>query len=117
MPDRCSDKSTSQNTMRVVNEKFEKVSGKVISVGVSVFIAIMGMLYSDMKTRVETIEGRITHLYQDKISREEVRQQFVEIKKEMSEGRAEQMRNMNALRQDILDRLDYLFKFKDSGSR
>lgn len=112
MPDKCEEKvSSAQSTMRAVNEKFEKVSGKVISVGVSVFIGIMGMLYSDMKNRVDVIEGRIAHLYQEKISREEVRQQFVEIKKEMADGRAEQIRLMNSMRQDMIDRLDIILRY------
>lgn len=116
MPDKCPDKATATSeTLKTVNDKFEKISGKVISVGVSVFIAIMGMLYSDIKSRVETIEGRITHLYQDKISREEVRQQFIEIKKEMAEGRAEQVRLMNSMRQDMIDRLDLIVRYRLSN--
>lgn len=86
----------------VVNETLAKISGKVISVIAGLLITILTLAYTNISTRITTLEDRTTNLYTEKVSRSEFAQQM------------NQLRLQNeAMKTDILSRLDLILKIQN----
>lgn len=69
-------------------------------------IAILGFMYTDMRTRVTTLEDRVSFLYQDKISRAEFREEIGQVRLQL-EG----------TKSDILSRIDFYFRTIQDNNR
>lgn len=89
---KCSnDTSTSQR----INKWVEKFAVYIVGV----LISIGGFFYTKMDNKVEVLQERVSHLYQDKVSRQELRD-------EMGLLRSSQ----NQMKDDIIQRLELILR-------
>lgn len=89
---KCSnDISTSQR----INKWVEKFAVYIVGV----LISIGGFFYTKMDNKVEVLQERVSHLYQDKVSRQELRD-------EMGLLRSSQ----NQMKDDIIQRLELILR-------
>ncbi|HLS54191.1 MAG TPA: hypothetical protein VK031_09470 [Tissierellaceae bacterium] len=107
----CSTTSAAKSRVHDLSNKFDKISGKVVTIGVSVLIALMSMLYTDMKDRVNKMEERVTFLYNDKLSRSEFLDTMREIKEDMLLSRKETDKQIQSVKTEIIERLDLILQY------
>lgn len=97
--------------LNALSNKFEQISGKTITIGISILIALMSMLYTDMKDRVGKMEERVTFLYNDKLSRGEFMDTMRDLKEEMLISRKDTDRQLQLMRSEILERIDLMIQY------
>lgn len=96
---------------KALKERFEKVSSKAVTIGASILIALISVVYSDMRDRVAKVEERVSFLYNDKVSRSEFLDTLKELKSEMVLNRQETDRQIQSVKTEIIDRLDLIIRF------
>lgn len=101
----------------IFNEKFSNITTKVLLGAITVIFTIAGMMYSDVKQRTDALEDRVSFLYQDKISRDEFRMEFIELKKEMASSRMETNAKVEAMKREIIERIDLFMQLQQEKSR
>lgn len=70
---------------------------------VTILISIGGTMYTKMDNKIEVLEDRVSHLYQDKVSRAELREEMA------------LLRNSQALmKDDIIQRLELIMRMLPS---
>lgn len=93
-----------------INILVSRWSGKVITVAVTIIISIMSMLYTDMKTRVGSLEERTTFILQDKVSRAEFKDEMTQMRLQIEGIKTDIITRQQSMKKDILDRLDLMQK-------
>lgn len=88
-------KDKEQPTAQRINKFIEKFSVWIVSI----LISIGGYMYTKIDDKLETLEERVAYLYQDKVSRQE-------LKEEMSLLRNSQ----NQMKDDIVQRLELILR-------
>lgn len=106
-------KKASEN---IFNEKWAQLSSKVLIGAVSVIFAVVGMMYSEVKQRLYALEEKVSYLQVDKISREEFKLEFIELRKELAENRADSALRDENMKREIIDRINLLMKIAQSGN-
>lgn len=94
----------------VVDKKFNAIAGKIIAVGLSVLLTVGGVMYSDMKARLNVLEERVSFLYQDKVSRAEFREEMNQLRTQNEANKTDILSRQESMKLDILARLDLYFK-------
>ena len=87
--------SVDNSTSARMNKWVEKFSVWIVGI----LVSIGGFLWTNMDTRINSLEDKVSFLYQDKVSR-------AELKEEMKLLRAQSEQNKN----DILARLELIIK-------
>lgn len=90
---------------------------KVVAVAMSLVFSFVGMLYSDMKTRISVLEDRVSFLYQDKLSRSEFKEEFKGLREEIAASRADSAARLDATRTDIVERINMLIDYNNNSRR
>lgn len=90
---------------------------KVVAVVVSLIFSFIGMLYSDMKTRISVLEDRVSFLYQDKLSRSEFKEEFKVLREEITASRRDSAERIDATRTDIVERINMLIDYNNNTRR
>lgn len=99
---------SSNKVTEVLNDKISKISGKILTVVFSVIVAIVSMMYNDAKTRITTLEDRVSFLYQDKVSRAEFKEEMNQLRLQNEGMKSDILTRQESMKSDILARLDLL---------
>ena len=105
-----------KSSENIFNEKWAQLSSKVLIGAVSVIFAIVGMMYSEAKQRLYSLEEKVSYLQIDKMSRDEFKLEFIELKKELAEQRATSAAANEVMKREIIDRINLLMKIAQSGN-
>lgn len=94
----------------IINATLAKISGKVLTIIAGLLISIGTMAYSNINTRITTLEDRVSFLYQDKLSRSEFSERMNQIQKQNEALKADIIARQDNMKDDILSRLDLILK-------
>lgn len=89
----------------VLNRKLVGISSKVIAIAATVLMSLATMLYNDNKNRIEILEGRVSALVYDKVSRSELREDLHQLRMQNEANKADIIARQESMKRDILDRL------------
>lgn len=90
------------------SDKYNKLIGKVASWAVAVVICVAGVMYTDAKQRITTLEDRVSFLYQDKVSRAEFREEMGQVRLQIEATKSDILARQETSKADILARIDLL---------
>lgn len=108
---------TQHTGVEQLSNKFDKISGKAVAIGVSILIGLFSMMYSDMKSRVDSLETQASFLYQDKLSRSEFKAELRDLKNDMLISKKDTDAKIDNMRQDVLDRINMLIEYNKSNQQ
>lgn len=102
----CSSKDTSNVTTKI-NKWVEKFAIWLVGI----LISVGSFLYTQMDTRIDKVEERVAYLSQDKVGRQELREEVTQIRVLIDRMSQEQMRMTESMKSEILDRLELILRF------
>lgn len=99
-----------------LRRKFDKAAYKILWWLIGVVVMACGSIYKQTVDRMDGIETKVQFLYQDKASREELRQSSLDIQKKVDENKHDILQQQDGMKRDILQRLDYLLRILPSDN-
>lgn len=73
-------------------------------------IALLVVVYQDMKTTVDKLEERVQFLYLDKVSKQELKELADRMDRKIDAGNADVISRINRSNEDILSKIDLMIK-------
>lgn len=110
MPECNNHTGNTQSADSVVTKKVNQFLSKFSYWIVGIVVAILGSIYTATVERIEAAEQKIQYLYQDKVSKEELRVVTQDINEKVDSIKYDIMQQQSAMKSDILSRLDYLLR-------
>jgi len=107
--------SNDNSEYRVVGDTLNKISGKVLTIVAGLLISIGTMAYTDINTRLSSLEEKASFLFQDKISRGEFVEQMNQIRRQNDAMKSDILARQEGMKSDILSRLDLILKMQQKG--
>lgn len=101
--------STQQVELTFTN-KLNKFLSKFNYWIVIIILTISGSIYNQTLDRISKVEDQVQFLYQDKVSKEELREVSSKLTREVIELKSDITRQQNEMKSDILSRLDYILR-------
>lgn len=98
------------NKNDALSQKFDKVSGKAVAIGVSVLLGLLSILYTDVKSRLDALEIQSSFLHQDKLSRSEFKSEMRDLRDDMLISKKDTDNKIDAVRNDIIDRINMVLE-------
>lgn len=89
-------------------DKLNKLIGKVATFAITVLVTIAGIMYTDAKQRITTLEERVSFLFQDKVSRAEFREEMGQVRIQLEATKSDIIARQETMKSDILARFDLL---------
>lgn len=109
--DNCN-QSTGETASKRINRYLEKFAVWIVGI----VIALGSWAWNGMDARVTKVEDRVAFLYQDKVSRQELKDEMALIRQSMDKGNLELISRQDQMKQDIISRLELIIKFSNPGS-
>lgn len=106
----CTDHSKAIATDHAITNKVNMFLSKFSYWIIGIVIAILGSIYTATIERISQAEQKIQYLYQDKVSKEELRVVTQDINEKVDSIKYDIMQQQSAMKSDILSRLDYLLR-------
>lgn len=103
---------TSESAGKAIGDTLNKISGKVLTIVAGLLISIGTMAYTNIDTRISTLEEKTSYLFQDKISRGEFIQSLNQIRVQNDAMKADILARQEGMKSDILSRLDLILKIQ-----
>lgn len=92
----------------VVDEKLFGISSKILAGLLAIIFSVGGIMYTDSKQRMTTLEDRVSFLYQDKVSRAEFREEMQTLRMQNDANKSDIIARQDSLKSDVLARIDLL---------
>lgn len=100
-----------------LNERINRFVSKFLWWLVGVVVMIMGGIYNNTNERITSMEDKVSFLYQDKVSRAELREVTNDFRSQNEVMKAEIMAQQYETKKDILARLDFLLRLTPPPKR
>lgn len=82
------------------NDKINRWTERLIALLITIIICVVSTMYYEQRRRIETLETNVSFLYQDKVSKADLREEI------------ERIRIQNdANKSDIISRIDFLIRY------
>lgn len=95
-----------------MSDKFEawwqEMQGKIVGTTIAIILSIGGMLYSDTRQDIKSLEERVAFLYVDKVSRQELKEELNQLRMQNDANKSDIIARQDILRNDVLQRIDML---------
>lgn len=101
----------SPNVASKINKWVEKFAVWLVGI----LVSIGGFMYTQMDSRVDKIEERVSYLYQDKVSRQELREEVGQLKVQIDRFGKDQAERTELMKNEILGRIDLILRFTPVG--
>jgi len=99
--------STKQTATQRLNKYLEKFAVWVVGI----VISLGGFVWNKMDTQVNHLEEKVAILFQDKVSRSELKEEMALIRQHIDRNNVEMLSRQEQTRSDILSRLELILKF------
>lgn len=93
-----------------VHEALGSVYTKMIAFTVAGMLTLSGMIYTDMKAKVDVLDERVNILFQEKVSRKEFKEEMSILHSRMEGSNRDLMSRQDEMKADILARLDLIIR-------
>ena len=103
------------NVNSTINSTLTKISGKVLTIVAGLLISIGTMAYTNINTRLTSLEEKTSFLFQDKISRGEFVEQMNQIRRQNEAMKSDIISRQDGMKSDVLSRLDLILKMQRKG--
>ena len=97
----------SETATHRINRYVEKFAIWIVGIVISISVAV----WNKAEARIDILEERVAFLYQDKVSRQELKDEMSLLRQQIDRSNAEVARGQEQLRSDILSRLELILKF------
>lgn len=88
-----------ESTTHKINKFIEKFAVWIVTI----LVSIGGTMYTKIDNKIEMLEDRVAHLYQDKVSRAELREEMALLR-----------HNQTLMKDDIIQRLELIMRMLPS---
>ena len=92
-------------------QRLNKYVEKMLVWIVGVVISLGGFVWNKMDTQVNHLEEKVAILFQDKVSRSELKEEMSLIRQHIDRNNVEMLSRQEQTRSDILSRLELILKF------
>lgn len=108
MQEACKGETATQRINRYVEKFAVWILGIVISISVAV--------WNKTEARIDSLEDKVTVLFQEKVSRQELKDEMSLVRQQIDKVYTEVSRGQEQLRTDILSRLELIIKFTGNNN-
>lgn len=83
----------------------------------SAVLTIGGTVYNKMDTRILTLEEKVNYLNQDKVSRQELKEEMSLLRAQIERGSRDAVEQQAAMKKEIIERLDLIMRLYPPTNR
>ena len=99
------------NGSQTATQRLNKYIEKMLVWIVGIVISLGGFVWNKMDTQVDHLEEKVAILFQDKVSRSELKEEMALIRQHIDRNNVEMLSRQEQTRSDILSRLELILKF------
>lgn len=96
-----------------VDERLFGISSKILAGLLTIIFTVGGIMYTDSKQRITTLEDKVSFLYQDKVSRAEFREEMSQIRIQNDANKSDIIARQESMKSDIIARINLLVPHVD----
>ena len=108
----CKTVAVTQTATQRLNRYLEKFTVWIVGI----VISLGGFVWNKMDTQVNHLEEKVAILFQDKVSRSELKEEMSLIRQHIDRNNVEMLSRQEQTRSDILSRLELILKFTGNNN-
>lgn len=103
--------------MEKLQTALNSIYGKILAFSVTAILTLTGWMYTDMKNKIDVLDSRVNILFQEKVSRSELKDELTRIMIQNDNNKTDILYRQQQMKEDIISRMEFFMKSMPNNNK